>query len=426
MTTYEIALERLRANGLDGLAALPEQALRRCLKYGKGHPLFDTIERVPSAATAPPAVVVETDCCLRAVEQWSRSEEASGLRACVDNKKNALGNAPHDASGVLAELRAFGSMLSTLGEIVHVPVMPIPRRKNQRTPDFSLGVPLGAVVEVCCLRRNDRESQGQRETDAVLPVLEERSRQAATDAAAAHPGKSALANASARIPSGQRRVDVSTTAIPLPNGRILTSCIALRESSPQGPDKGGVVHTIASRIAGKKSPGQVPADSAGVLWLDCSDPTWPLDAEKTQPVLVQWQGLNLATTFGVWHAFYGQKDVTPMMDCAPVGFPVDRSELISTLQQFPGRFWNPEEACWSAAVLKCVDKLVIFENPNATVPLPLNVLRGLTALRGYCPIRSVHRYSERDETLMQRLGTMEDQLRYMAARRPLNDGGSSP
>jgi hypothetical protein len=304
-------------------------------------------------------------------------------------------------------------MLSTLGSITYVPVSPVPSGPS-KSPDFLLGSEDATYVEVCCLRQNDDEADRQEELDELVPVLEARSREAARQAAVDNPGKSARATTTATLES-RERAQVSTTVYPLPDGHVLTSSIEIREIRPQGPDKeGGAVHTIASRIAGKKVVGQVPVSAGGVLWMDCCDSSWPLTLESTQPVVFEWKEINLATTQGVWHAFYGQKGLTPMMARSPVGLELPMDLGDTSLQLFPGRFWMPEASCWSAAVVKCVDGFVIFENPNAARPLPFSVLRGLTSLRGYCSVRSLHRYSDDATNLGARIADAEELLRYMA------------
>ena len=94
----------------------------------------------------------------------------------------------------------------------------------------------------------------------------------------------------------------------------------------------------------------------------------------SQPVVVFWKGMNLATTPGMWHLFYGQKGLSPMFARSPVGFSMGDFAPVS-LQQFDGRFQGAAGGYWSLAILKCLDALVVFENPNADRVVPFEVLR---------------------------------------------------
>lgn len=423
--TYDDIVASLRASNLEGLAALPGKAFVCALSRGGNHPLLALVD--PDAREPAKSIALETDRCLRAIESWTKTEDAAPLLSWLNGKKGELGKDAINASGALAELRAFGTLLSTLYAITYVPVRPVPASKD-RSPDFALR-DNETYVEVCCLRHNDQEAFRVGERERLEPRLIERSREAAQQVLAQHPNHSVRVDVRTTLESGEY-VDVSTSADLLPNGRVLTLAVSIFEPRPEGPEKKeGRIHTIASRIGGKKRAGQIPEGKPGVLWMDCCDPSWALSKREADPVNVMWQGMNLATTYGLWHAFYGRMGEAVMMAAGPVGLELGEKFGHASHQQFPGRFLTEEGRAWSAAVLKFRDGLVIFENPYANVPLPFSILRGITALRGYCPLRSLHRYANDFEGLRLRVKQTEDMLRYMAfgnsaKRAPMPDTGA--
>lgn len=301
---YDDLRATLEAGELTGLTWVPTAVFESALAQGRGHPFFDVVQGVSDRLSS---LAAETNRCFQCVERWSRTPDAAPFRGWLDRKIRHIGSHPQNASGALAELRAFGTMLSTYDAITHRSILPVPTGIS-RSPDFALGSQAdNTYVEVCCLRHNDDEDERQRKLDQVEAELEVHSRDAARLAVKENPGKAARATASDTLSTTGERVDVSSTAVPLPTGEVLTSSVVVREHHPEGPDKGGPVHTIASRIAGKKAAGQIPAGAAGVLWMDCCDSSWPLSMRATEPVFIDWKGMNLATTqgFGI-HSMVGR------------------------------------------------------------------------------------------------------------------------
>src|SRR5690606_20780129 len=82
------------------------------------------------------------------------------------------------ASGSLAELRAFGAMLSTADDPTGGLGI-VPHHGKGRAPDFRVGRLGDAYVEVCCIRINADERRRQAHLDSVEAELRERAREAA-------------------------------------------------------------------------------------------------------------------------------------------------------------------------------------------------------------------------------------------------------
>ncbi|MGY3473815.1 DUF2934 domain-containing protein [Bradyrhizobium ottawaense] len=124
-----------------------------------------------------------------------------------------------------------------------------------------------------------------------------------------------------------------------------------------------------SRIAQiKDKEHQVDANLPFVLWLDLQDPnTWPFSTfdENTLPLMSGHHGSLESGAF--WHAFYGRK-----------GKPIisfDEFQCSSVPLGHEGRFFNPKmkhggPSKVSAAILSFPRSTVVFEHPQAMVPLP--------------------------------------------------------
>jgi hypothetical protein len=146
--------------------------------------------------------------------------------------------------------------------------------------------------------------------------------------------------------------------------------------------------------------------------MDLSDPDWAMRVNDTRPVDVFHKGLNLGTTHGIWHSFYGRKGATPMMERHAIAY--DSGGKMTTTQLFDGRFRSDDQRDWSAAVLRCVDGIVIFEHPKPTTMLPMSILRQLIDLDGYSPYASIHRFDDDPEAVTRRLDEIEKMLSFYA------------
>jgi hypothetical protein len=303
---------------------------------------------------------------------------------------------------------------STIGDGLKI----APYSAEGRASDFRIEDDSGEVyLEVCCARMNEAEQERVDWMDGVEPEMDAKARDAAIEALGPEPGASARAVATTEREGDGRRVQrhqVSASAMRRPDGGHVVLSMVVKSVRPYGePRPEGDAHTLASRLAGKKPPGQVPAATAGILWMDLSDPDWAMTVNDTLPVEVFRKGLNLGTTHGIWHSFYGRRGQTPLMDRHAIAF--DFGGKMITRQVFDGRFRGPAQRCWSAAVLRCVDGLVIFEHPTPAVLLPMKVLRELTDLDGYAPYASVHRFDDDPEAVSRRLDEIEKMLAFYAA-----------
>ena len=230
----------------------------------------------------------------------------------------------------------------------------------------------------------------------MLPEATQKARAAALE----NPGAriSAKATTAWMSPDGQtERHEMTVGAMALPGGKVATLTLAHRTMQPQGrPRDEADAHAVARSVSGKKPPGQVPSGAPGILWMDFCDAEWALQVADTLPAAIEWKGMPLATTRGVWHAFYGQKGKTPFFIRAAISLGLGDETANVSVQQFDARLRNDAHRCWSAAVLRCLDGVVVFENPNPLVPLPFPVLRELVGLQGYEPELSFHRLDEED------------------------------
>jgi hypothetical protein len=305
MSDWDDLKHELIDAGLDTLAKMiPEQLAHAVLAIDGDHPAR---ELLLSPRSRPlPAFARLTDHALEHIARWLEMPGGAAERGWLTSKLDNLSDSAQNASGAMAELRALGTMLSTAdGPSGGLGVTPF--HSKARAPDFRVGRAVEAYVEVCCVRINEDERKRQQEFDVHEEMLRER----AKDAAEAHQrsaspkgGSSAFATAEWRDTSKRvHRHSVEATAFTRPDGSVVTFALSTRLVSPAGPLKAqGAVHTVASRIAGRKTGGQVPDGRPGILWMDLVDPSWCVRVKDARPAEVFWKGMALANTPGVWHA----------------------------------------------------------------------------------------------------------------------------
>jgi hypothetical protein len=413
--------EDLEAQGLRYLASeIPEDVATAALQKGDGHPLGELL-RAPRRSPMPSPAKL-TDSALKRIGEWLSTPSGRAERGWWSNRIRKLASKAEEASGALAEIRAFGCLLPR----AHSSFDSLQVRPNhgaRKATDFAVGRDQLAFVEVCCVRANLDELDRHIELDAIEDALISRALDVASEQLALHPDEPFSVRSSTQwvaargIEAGKiRRHQVTHASSPLPDGSTAGITLSVRESKPAGPQKPeGAVHTVASRLAGKKASGQVPRENAGVLWMDLADFGWPITVAGAQPVELFSKGHTLANTPGVWHAFYGRQGVTPMFERAVVGLELGAARQCTT-QVFDGRFREDNGHSWSAAVLRCTDGLVVLENPDALVELPFEILRGLVALPGYAQASSFHRFAADERAgLRRRLEDVEARLRFYAA-----------
>jgi hypothetical protein len=408
------ARDRLVEAGLPRIAAeLPNAVFVAAQE--RHHPLHELIFTA-NAATSPGAVLV--DSALSETTIWLASSHGRGERGWWSRLLRKLASDPGNASGALAEIRALGCLLQSRespagGFDVHR--MPV----DGRGADFVVchnGIEVH--VEVATLRINDDELERQLDLDEHEEALLIQAKAAAENHLKESGASRCTATATATWNSSKlRRHSVEVTAMRNESGEVSAFSFAARLVQPFGPVKmGSTAHTIASRIAGRKPAGQIPADRPGILWFDLADPSWTFNVNDAHPVKVFPKGTNLASTPGIWHSFYGVAGKTPVFERSAVALEFGEEHPQWQPQHFNGRFRSAEGRCWSAAVLRCINGLVVFEHPDPTIRLPLPILRQLAALPGYSVEASLHRYGDDDVSdLNVRLEQSDRMLRFFAS-----------
>ncbi len=397
----------------DAIAAMiPRTIVETALLRGDEHPVSKLINHPARAETRV------TNQALTRIKTWLETTKGSPHRSWVEAKINKLNSSDAaEAASRLAELRALGTLLSTSGSPTDG-LIPEPNPPTKgRSPDLRLMLTPTVYIEVCCARWNDDERAKQHRIDEAETEMLALAIEKANAAARAEPGARVTATATKAwsAPSGSiERHELSVSSVALEDGNVPTISTAHRVVQPQGSPKAeSDGHALARSLSSKKPPGQVPSGSPGILWMDFCDPDWALRVANTRPVETEWKELPLATTRGVWHAFYGQKDKTPLFTRTAISLGLGDEMAGAFVQMFDARLRNVAHRGWSAAVLRCTDGVTIFESPDPLVPLPFPVLRELVGLEGYSPEMSFHRFSENDfDGLRARLDDVEKQLRF--------------
>lgn len=420
---WEALRQRCRRMGLEPiLAELPRSLFEESYAREFQHPTGAIVESLRSAVSPSPAVTELAEACRR-IGAWRTTRAGAEGAAWWRGMASRLASDPREAGGALAEIRAFGTMLAAddngrpeLGPC------PIPRESGP-TPDFSLSAFTNVFVEVCAVQPHASETVNQERTAEIDAELTRIASEAAVETLDGSPSSDrvrvkATSPVVVRDRDGlpsltQREVEATRTRV---GQHAFTLSMSLRESHPAGPTKdGSSAHTMASSIAGrKKSTNQIPNNAVGVLWMDFLGSGWVVPVAQCAPIDFWYHGQGFARTPGLWHAFYGNVG-TPMFGMAPVALGLAlRYHHEGVLQRFPGRFMDPSQRKWGAAVLRCTDGLVVFENPDPETPLPMPLLRQMTALPGYRPEFSLHRWDAKgSSSLNARLADIERSLRFV-------------
>lgn len=411
-------VNQLNDNGADLFGTMiPRTVIEAALLLGEQHPVAKLVLHPQSAEACA------THQALRRIKDWLERAEGEAHQSWVDDKIHRFTASDEaEAASRLAELRALGTLLSTSGSPKDelAPLMPEPNRASGkvRSPDLRLTSSPMTYIEVCCPRWNDEERARQGRIDEAEKLMLADATEKARAGALADAGKRVVAKATAAWPApdgSTERHEISVGAVALvDSGQVVSFSSAHRFIRPQGPPRDeSESHALARRISSKKPPGQIPSGSPGILWMDFCDSDWALRVADTRPVEVEWKELPLATTRGVWHAFYGQRNKSPFFTRAAISLGLGDEMAGVFVQQFDARLRNALHRSWSAAVLRCTDGVVVFESPDPLVPLPFSVLRELVGLEGYSPEMSFHRFAEADfDGLRARLDDVEKRLRF--------------
>lgn len=301
------------------LALLTEVQLRSLLgapKTHKAQPLTRLVRAAEPGLHCPAGSVLHTT--ERAIRMIHSRGNLAFQHWLNDRISKAAGPDFEEASAALGEVRAAGTLLE-IGTKCH-PV----RIGPKKTPDFRIEAEGGPLfVEVHTKQLNGEE---------------------------------------AKMLAGFRRGEF---------GRSWTlGADAIREHSiaPGGRPKPQSLETLGENLASKfanikpHAP-QAQADHPNLLWLDLQDEDMePVPPDATLPVVA---GPNGFSSLGLWHAFYGQKNNTPIFEYHVVSLgdqsPVQRLG-------FDGMF--AQTKAWSAVVLTFPRTAVVFEHPDPDSLLP--------------------------------------------------------
>lgn len=418
MKTDELRARLLECGAPTFGAALPEQVLRAILK-DREHPLRSLFARGSGDRVIQSTRLLE-DAAVRILE-WLTSSGGRGDSGWWAHKLRLL--AGRSAAATLAEIRAMGVLLSTDATPTGgLGVFPIPENRS-KSPDFRVSAGSSdAYVEVCC---PDLAADARRLAEARKEITTHLSDLGTEDALrrlqSSEASRVSLRCSAAKdvivagVPKRVRQA-VDVVALRRDDGTTASFTLSHAMEPPYGvAKKEGAIHTIASCLAGKKGPEQIPKGAPGILWMDLCDGPWAMSVADCAPASRFWLGLALASTFGIWHSFYGRREITMMFERAPVGFAMGDHASV-TRQLFDGRFRIEDGRRWSAAVLLCSDGLVLYEHPMPEVPLPFDVVRELVALQLFDVHRSFHRFAEDDfDGLQRRLDDVERQLEFYAS-----------
>jgi len=249
-------------------------------------------------------------------------------------RKHLGGSDVANAAAALRELRAYSGLIEAFGPHAVAPGAPL--QAGGPSPEFKVSYGgSDVIVEV-----HSKQMDGGQQQDLA----------AFADAVGDEVKKTSSSGLTARVVVG------STTVAPM--------------GQPDPKKAGDTVQTnTISRIAQiKDKEHQVDASLPFVLWLDLQDRnTWPFSTfdENTLPLMSGHHGSLTSGAF--WHAFYGRK-----------GKPIisfDGYQCSTVPLGHEGRFFNPNmkhggPSRVSAAVLSFPQSTVVFEHPQAMVPLP--------------------------------------------------------
>lgn len=273
----------------------------------------------------------------KAIASISAREDGSSWLERNKSRIVQAGNA-EDCAAILAEIRCFGALLESGFE-----VQPIPTAKRP-TPDFEFKIDDHVGVVEVATKQEDEDQIKRAE----------------------------LLNAGG-LPDGAERSMIE--------GKSVRADFAVIEQHPFGaPDPtkvGDSTQTNAiSRICRiKQNEKQVADGQLALLWLDFRNfGSWPgiLKVGDASPLIVGHGGTVTSGPF--WYGFYGWKSA-PVFEEAMPG--AQRIEQMQHAGRFHGEGFRSK---FAAAVICLTDSTIIFENPEAEIPLPVTVRNRLTCL----------------------------------------------
>ena len=272
-----------------------------------------------------------------------------------------------ESSSALAEIRAFGDLLSAGISVEPVPV------SSKKTPDFVCHTEDGQKIYI--------EVQAkQLNKDEAKSLSNFRNQSASGEQVQYDPHKSPW-NFQAHIctPFGKPNLGENVTE--------------------------NVISKIAQR---KNTEGQFSEDNPAILWLDFQDESWDLLSSmmvnKMFPV-ISWQGAFYSGE--IWYAFYGWKD-------APILEPFTTSDLFVNMRH-PGRFTDTNTKI-DAAIVSFDRNIVALENPLSKKPVTASLWKQMVLHRYFTFERSYINWPVNN--LTQRIDLERDRIKALAKELP--------
>lgn len=285
------------------------------------HPTYAAIYNFEQGASsggskAPFQIAYNTDNCMKWIAAH-KPEIIQGLKARLLDTTDFS-----NASGAIAEIRAFGS----LGFARLAPsILPTRAKEGIEVADFSLNLN----------------------------------------------GQEALVEVHTRISGKQHERVIDWQDEPTRNVRIES----IRDIAPFGhgnPEKknDGITTNVISKIcATKQSEGQFRDDTINILWIDLQDAkTMPFSCgeEHCLPYFTYSQPDNKPFTGVFWHAFYGMKNEKVLEVVGTLGFEVQS-------MMHDGRFIGKSKL--NFAVISLPERIIVFENPKRAQMKSAEIIR---------------------------------------------------
>jgi len=140
---------------------------------------------------------------------------------------------------------------------------------------------------------------------------------------------------------------------------------------------------IDKLLNAKRNNDQTVENKKNILWLDVKQKL-KLSVEQTLPMKsINYGGQTFIGSFGLWHAFYGAENESV--------FPCDRYSLKFTGSLSDNTYSQKVEGVFrirpylSAAIVSCLDGLVLFENPWSKTPLSVDDIKKIAKLYQFRP-----------------------------------------
>jgi hypothetical protein len=140
---------------------------------------------------------------------------------------------------------------------------------------------------------------------------------------------------------------------------------------------------IDKLLNAKRKNDQTVENKKNILWIDVKQKL-KLSVVQTLPMQsVNYGGQTFIGSFGLWHAFYGSKEESLFpRERYNLKFSRSRPNDIYT-QKVEGLF--RERRYLSAAIISCLDGLVLFENPWSQTPLSDDDIKKISKLYQFRP-----------------------------------------